>query len=323
MRVYRYKSDDLENWNSFLEFSKNSTFLLNRNFMDYHSDKFEDYSLLVEEDDEIVAMLPSCITNKNIITSHGGLTYGGLIVKNDATLNDTLSYFCAMLRYLCQCDIKTLIYKEMPSIYNSIPSDEQQYALFLLEGRLIRRDTSIAVAQKHKLEYQNRRKRQIKNAQKKGVDVKEVNDFQEFWNKILSPSLMLRYGVIPVHSLAEIELLANRFPDNIRQFNVYHEGKIMAGTTIFETKEVAHAQYIAASLEGMKVGANDILFHELIDRVFKNKSYFNFGICNESDGRILNHGLCNWKEGFGGRTIVHNFYEIDTSNYKNLEQVIK
>ena len=40
--------------------------------------------------------------------------------------------------------------------------------------------------------------------------------------------------------------LKSKFPNNIRQFNVYKDEKIIAGTTVFESDFVAHSQYISA-----------------------------------------------------------------------------
>lgn len=38
--------------------------------------------------------------------------------------------------------------------------------------------------------------------------------------------------------------------------------------------------------------------------------YLDFGISNENDGRYLNLGLIEQKEGFGARTVVHDFYRL-------------
>lgn len=322
--VSKYRIEQQDKWNSFLKSSKNATFLFDRNFMDYHSDQFNDYSLIVTDKSSgnIVALLPANITDNNIVVSHEGLTYGGLILHKEEKLNRTLICFRDICKYLSAQGINKIIYKQIPSIYNDIPSDEQEYALFILGANLIRRDTSIAVSYKCDIQYQTRRERGIKKAIKKGVTIKEVDHFDEFWNNILIPGLNARYDVDPTHSLEEIQLLGRRFPQQIRQFNAYLGDQIVAGTTIFETLEVAHAQYIAASLEGMEIGANDFLFDQLIQNIFEHKSYFNLGICNENEGKTLNHGLLNWKEGFGGRTISHNFYEIVTSNYSKLDKVI-
>ncbi|MDP5097814.1 MAG: hypothetical protein NWP90_09090, partial [Flavobacterium sp.] len=47
-----------------------------------------------------------------------------------------------------------------------------------------------------------------------------------------------------------------------------------------------------------------------------------FGISNENNGLHLNESSYYWKESFGARTIVQNFYEIETRNYPLLENVL-
>lgn len=74
---------------------------------------------------------------------------------------------------------------------------------------------------------------------------------------------------------------------------------------------VAHAQYMASSPTGRDLGALDTLFAHLLDNVFPGKPFFDFGISNEHGGRVLNCGLIEQKEGFGARTVVHDFYEVD------------
>ena len=66
----------------------------------------------------------------------------------------------------------------------------------------------------------------------------------------------------------------------------------------------------------------DFLYNHLIQNVFSNDKYFDFGISNENNGLQLNESLHYWKESFGARTIVQNFYEIETKNYVNLNQVL-
>src|SRR6202035_623782 len=79
MHVAHYSAADGEAWNDFVRASRNGTFLLERAYMDYHSNRFHDASLIVRgHEEEIVAVLPANRTD-NVVTSHGGLTYGGLI----------------------------------------------------------------------------------------------------------------------------------------------------------------------------------------------------------------------------------------------------
>jgi len=322
IEVKKYSKEHKTQWDSFLFESKNSTFLFNRDFIDYHADRFNDYSLIIFDDKKISALIPANIDISGIVQSHQGLTYGGFVFKRDSGLNEVLRYIHAALKYLFENGINTLKYKSLPKFYTTIGSDEVDYALFLINAKLYRRDTALVINLKDKLEYQKRRVRAINKAKKLGIII-AIDSFKEFWHEILTPNLMDRFGVKPVHSLYEIESLAKHFPQNIRQFNAYFNGRLVAGSTIFETKNVAHAQYISASEEGRKIGGIDYLFSFLIENTFFDKNYFDFGISNEDQGRRLNHGLLDWKEGFGGRTFSHDFYEIETIKYMNLEKVIK
>ncbi len=322
IRVMQYSSRDKAEWDNFIVHSKNATFLFFRDYMDYHSDRFEDCSLIIKENEEVLGLLPANRINESHISTHSGLTYGGFIVRKNAKLKEVISIFLETLKYCVSKKIIKITYKSFPRFYNTIGSDEVDYALFLLKAKLIRRDCALAINLNEKLEFQDRRKRSIKKGKNNGIVIKEDKQFNDFWDEILIPNLLSRFGKQPVHSLEEISLLANAFPPNIRQFNAYLDGKIIAGTTIFETKNVAHAQYISANGDGRNLGALDLLFSELIEGIYSNKNYFDFGISNENNGLTLNHGLLEWKEGFGGRSFSHDFYELDTRNYQNLHRVL-
>lgn len=45
--IRKYNDTDKEAWNAFVDQSRNATFLLNRSYMDYHSDRFTDHSLMI------------------------------------------------------------------------------------------------------------------------------------------------------------------------------------------------------------------------------------------------------------------------------------
>jgi len=104
---------------------------------------------------------------------------------------------------------------------------------------------------------------------------------------------------------------------------VYLKDEIVAGATFFQTHQVAHAQYIAGNDKKNTLGSLDFLYHHLITKIFQHKLYFNFGISNENQGLNINQGLLFWKESFGGRSVVHDFYKINTGNYKLLEGVFE
>jgi len=320
--VERYTASRKLEWDTFVSTAKNATFLFSRGYMDYHSDRFADHSLMVFNNEVLVAVLPANLNADGTLISHEGLTYGGLVVSRAATLDDVLTCFHVVLHHLSQRQISKLLYKRIPDFYNTLPDDEAAYALFLLDARLYRRDCSAAVLQADRLPFRRCRKSLIKKAISLGVRIVQETSFQPFWERVLAPQLAARYGAKPVHTLEEITLLASRFPEQIKQFSAYCGDEIVAGTTIYETPTVAHAQYGAVTEKGRQIGAQAYLFSWLIEQ-YKDKRFFDFAISNENEGRALNHGLLDWKEGFGARCYAHDFYEIATGNYPKLESALQ
>jgi len=319
-KIRKYTSLDFLTWNSFINQAKNATFLFHRDFMEYHENRFEDYSLIVEDEKGWVAVLPANRVG-NTIYSHQGLTYGGLVLKENVKLEKVIFIFNSVLQKLKEDGFNSLLIKELPFIYNTSFSDDWKYVMFLLEAKLKRRDTLAVIDLSQKRSLSNGRSEGVKRGIKSQLTVREEG-FSAFWNTILIPNLLEKYGVKPVHSLTEIELLKSRFPSQIRQFNVYKKEEIVGGTTIFESKNVAHSQYISANSFKSEYGTLDFLHHHLITEVFNQKAYFDFGISNEEGGKKLNGGLSYWKESFGAHTVTQDFYEIEVDNYTKLEGVV-
>jgi len=322
LEIKRWNPEYKREWDAFVNNGKNATFLFLRDYMDYHSEKFCDYSLLIYRGPKLLALLPANLTTEGKLISHEGLTYGGFIFRRDVRLAEVLECFRAVLRYLESLSIKLIIYKMMPRFYNTLPCDDVEYALFLLDAKLYRLDCSLVINFDDRLPFKKGRKSEISKAKKYGVTLGQENDFKLFWNEVLMPRLNSKHNVNPVHSFEEITLLAKRFPDKIKLFSAYVDNKPIAGAVIYEAKHVAHAQYIAVSSEGRRIGALDLLLNWIINDIYSNMKYFDFGICNENEGKSLNHGLLQWKQGFGARATSHNFYEIVTSNHYRLNDVL-
>jgi hypothetical protein len=316
IEVRRYSSDYKNEWNSFLDIAKNVSFLFDRNFMDYHSDRFNDYSLMIFDDNQLVAVIPANISEGQLI-SHQGLSYGAIVLLDQLKLAQIILIVKEVLIYLKNNQIQTWFIKFIPRMYHTRPCDELDWVMFKLLAKIYRRDTALVIDNRSRqIPYQERRKRSIKKAAKQNILIKEgVEQFEPYWNNVLVPNLQAKHGVAPVHSLDEIELLAERFPKNIKQHNVYLDNKVVAGCTMFLNKQVAHAQYISGTDEGRDTGCLDFLFDYLIQNEYSQYDYFDFGICNENGGQLINNGLLDWKEGFGARTIVHDFYEIKTDSF--------
>ena len=317
-----YQESDYKHWNAFIDKAKNATFLFHRDFMEYHKDRFQDYSLIVLDGEKWVAVLPANRV-ENEVFSHQGLSYGGLVYNEKIKLASVIEVFKSILSFLNSNKIEKLQLKLIPSIYHQKPAEELNYALFLVEAKLIRRDAMAVIDLSEKIVVSSGRREGILKGKKNQLEIKELDDFEAFWDEILTPNLANKHQAKPVHSLQEITKLKALFPKNIRQFNIYENGIIIGGSTIFESKNVAHCQYISGDVNKNELGGLDLLHYHLITDVFKTKHFYDFGISNENQGRKLNNGLSYWKESFGTGTIVQDFYEVKPVNYNLLETVLK
>ena len=308
VEIRRYTADRADEWNRFVAQSKNGTFLFDRRFMDYHADRFTDCSLMVYRNRALYALLPANVTG-DILTSHGGLTYGGLVMSNRCSANGVLETFKAINAYLRAEGIKTVIYKAIPWIYHRLPAEEDLYALTTVcHASLTIRDISSAIVGTRRLSFSESRKSGLRKAQRAGLTVSESTDFASFWH-ILNDNLTAKYGVRPVHSVAELELLHSHFPERIRLFTVSDGKRMVGGTLLFLTPQVLHTQYISATPEGKAIGGIDLLFDELINRRFVSFPYIDFGKSTVSDSAALNAQLIFQKEGFGARAVCYDTYE--------------
>lgn len=317
IEVVQYKSQQKKEWDSFVEIAKNATFLFKRDFMEYHSDRFEDASLMIYKNTKLVALFPANKSGDNEIVSHQGLTYGGLLFLEKEKFGAIKKYIQKIMIFMEDFGFDFVVWKLFPNIYNQTPSDEIEYVLFLLEANLIRRDIAIVVNSESGLKYSGNYRREAKKAEKEGAVIKK-GDFETFWKKILIPNLKIKHGVKPVHSFIEINKLAQKFPENIVQYNVQINDEIVAGTTLFVTPTCVHCQYISANDLGRKSGALNYLFIHLLKDVYSEVRNFDFGIVNEKNGTYINEGLLFWKENMGGRSIKHDFYKIKTKNHISL-----
>lgn len=322
MIIKRYNAGDKQLWNEFVASAKNTTFLFNRDFMDYHKDRFIDYSLMCFENEKLVGVLPANHVGKTLY-SHQGLTYGGLILQDDTKLFDAFEIYKSMLIYLYQHKIEKVNIKVIPTFYNKLPSDELEYFLFKSNAKLLKRDVLMVIDYKHQLKFKKNRREGINKAKRQGLIVKVESEFDAFWNEILILNLNKKHDVNPVHTLDEIKMLATKFPDNIQQVNVYKDDKLVAGSTVFLTDTTIHPQYVSGNADKNTFGSLDLLYDYIINHYRKDKHYFDFNISSEKNGTVINQGLIFWKEGCGARSFVANNYEVETKVGESLKMELK
>lgn len=304
--VRPYIPADAKAWDGLVERSRNGNMLHRRAYMDYHADRFVDRSLVVERNDEIVAVFPASIRDRQV-TSHGGLTYAGLIMSHALRAESTLAVFAQIGEHYRANDVERVVYKAVPHLFHAYPAEEDLYALYRLGAQLKRRDLSSVIALQEPFQFTQGRRHAIGKARKAGVQCQVADRLDDF-HALLSEVLQ-RHGASPTHSLSELCLLQARFPGQIVLHEARREDVLLAGVLVYDFGNVVHTQYMAASKEGRHLDALTFLLAELIDREYADRRYLSFGISTEREGTVLNEGLVAQKEYFGARSVVHDFYE--------------
>lgn len=315
IQVARYDKSQETEWNSFVGCSKNGTFLFNRGFMDYHADRFTDASLVFRDaKGDVCGLLPANYDQgSQTVVSHGGLTYGGLIISGKVTQTSANAMLAlAAAFYSKEYMARSLIYKPVPYIYHTMPAQEDLYALHCMGATLKWRAVSSTLVPACHLPFRKGRKACITKARRLGLEVERAFDGNSLqcFHELLSESLGRRHNVSPVHSFSEMNLLMKRFPNNIQLYVAKKNEKLYSGAWVFITDNVVHTQYLVNTDEGRGMGAEDILLDYLINHEFVEKQYFDFGISTEKNGTYLNENLISMKEGFGARSVCYDTYEL-------------
>jgi hypothetical protein len=286
-----------------------------RRFISYHGNRFSDRSLVLENRRGIiVGVFPAAEdpADPEMIVSHPGLTYGGLVHDGSVRGASTIGALDAIASHYRSLGYQRLRYKVVPGIYHTVPTEDDKYALFRLGARCYRTDLSATVDVTSRGRVTQRRLRSRKRALSEHVSIEESwDEIADFWC-ILEQNLARRHGTSPVHSLAEIQMLHDMFPDAILLITAKIGPDLVGGTVLFSSERVLHMQYTATTTQGRAAFATDPVMEKGIDIAIKRGCrYFDFGICTVDKGRSLNQDLYNFKVSFGGGGVVYDHYELD------------
>lgn len=310
--IRRYTPGDKMSWDAFIDGARNATFLFRRDYIDYHADRFTDCSLMAFRNGKLAAVLPANIQGDTLY-SHQGLTYGGWCLLSHPV--DGADYWDLWMSWLDWCHgqkIQTIIYKPLPSIYHLIPSQEDIYMLSKT-GQIMESNLSSAIDLTMNPGFNKLQKRHLLHAPS-DLSIKFFNGLLktevENFHRMLTECLESRHGATPVHTLDELQLLMDRFPENIMIWTAGRDNTMEAGVCAFYTPRCMHCQYIATTPSGREDNILPALFNRMIEWATEYQwRYFDFGISNERDGD-LNYGLNRQKTSFGGTGVVYSKWSI-------------
>lgn len=308
--IKKYQTEDSRQWDDFILSSRNGTFLFLRQYMDYHSDRFCDFSIMIyDPKGKLIAVIPA---NKieDVFYTHQGLTFGGIISQSGITTQVLLQIGESVNNFLKDLGLRTVVFKKIPYIYGKQPIDEEKYLLFRNHAKMIACNISTTIALQEEFVFHRSRKSAINKSKKQELVINKNISWKAFWD-ILEQNLKQKFGAKPVHSFEEITRLQSIFQNNIHLFTAERYGVCLGGIVIYESDMVAHAQYISVNEEGKDRCALDFILDYLINHEFKHKKYFDLGSSTEQNGQFLNESLIFQKEGFGGRGVCYETFEYD------------
>lgn len=310
MIIKKYDKKNYSDWNNFLKNSKNGTFLFNRNYMEYHSDRFTDNSLMVYNSKNILIALFPANKHDTELRSHGGLTYGGFITDARMKTEKMMFVFESFINYLKREKIKKIVYKSIPHIYHKVPSEEDLYALFRFGFKLSRRDVSSTINMRT-TEVKGQKKNGAKKAANLGMRILETNNSKNIF-EIINKNLLEKYNITAVHSFLEMNSLKDKFKKNIQMYELILNDDVVGGAILYIDNNVVHAQYVTTTHEAKKNRGLDFMLVSIIDKYKEQYEWFDFGVSTENNGKILNTGLIKSKEEFNLSSVCYDFYELET-----------
>ncbi len=314
IRIEKFTKEKAEKWDGFvLNESMNGTFLQTRNFLNYHPDgRFHDCSIMIYKGtSDLVAVVPACAVeekNQRIFLSHAGSTFGGILFsKRFYNLQHVEKVMDAVEIYLKNEGFYKIIFKQPSQIFSRMDNDLSEY-FFFCKGYIHYSELSFVIdltkySEDVLSEFSSSRRRDYRYAQNSGLEFRELDtkaEIAEFYHVLLDN--LKKFGTKPVHTLEELyDFKWNRLCNTVKFYGVYHKTKLLAGSMVFLFgNEVFHTQYLAAAQDDLKMFPNNYLDTNLIMLAKSMKyRYFSFGISTEEHGKVLNHSLAEFKEGFG------------------------
>lgn len=319
MEVIEYEKKYLDAWEDFTASSNNGTIFHTRRFLSYHSpDKFKDNSLLFTEDKKITALLSAADIKRDgvrTLWSHMGASYGGFVHKESMSIKQAFDLTQSLIDYSLKEKYERIVVTNVPFVYQKRFNDYLDFA-FIKNGfdymkREVTSVITLNVDEDNVMKLIKPEARtSIRKAEKLGVVVKKSNDFEEYYD-ILKSNLAMRHNVQPAHTLEEIKLLKELFPQKIQLFGAYVKNRMIAGVVNFYCNDkVVLVFYISHNPEFQQYRAVNLLFYTIMkDAVSRGLGFLDFGLFTVN--MDPNWGLGKFKESFGARGILRNSYQLD------------
>lgn len=310
IEVKRYSQPDQSVWDIFVDNADNGFFFFKRAFMEYHADRFTDFSLLIYFNNHLVSLFPANLKG-NQIHSHQGLSYGGLIYVHDLPLDTISDIHNSIQDYFHQLGISSITVSPAPPQYSE--SRKNRYN-DLLKNKSVKTEHSkpISIVDKDCVKLPTRRRLRIPQSHEEKYRIIQVHDFKQVW-PMIAECYINQHGFQPVHSTEEMLYLKSCFPDNIIA-NAIQENSPNAPTIAtlitLEDKNIVKFQYIGYTKEARNFNVIDFLYYKVIQKaIYENKSV-DMGHSIDVNTNIINENIIFAKRRHGAIEIEANTFVL-------------
>lgn len=294
IKLVKYGPNLKNQWDELIRITEPGSVIHKRDFIEYHSDRYEDLSICALNGKTLYAAIPGT-RSENTWTSHAGLTYGGILSESKDP-----EVYIRIIESLKQCLKKMQISQirfTLPSIsFSPTTLPIQLYAFS---------QTGFAIDEVHLNQVitinstlSNKKQANARSAERKELSFREGADHLSQVFQIIQDNLWFKYKKSTAHSLNELKILMAKFDESIRVYAVLQENTVVAGAITFDSNKIVNIQYLGSTLEGKRLRAQDYL----ISKIYKiNKDLvknISFGKSTAGTMAILNTPLYHFKSEF-------------------------
>ena len=313
LEIIKYDKNKHESvWDSFVKSSNNGTLFHLRKFLSYHKNRnFNDCSYIFKNKDKIEGLFSGAVIN-NVLHSHPGASFGGFI-HNDLSFDSSNLMIELIIQEATKNDLKEIIIIPTPFIYYKNYQEVVEYCLYNKGFKDIEYYISSFVDLNNNLfnQMHSRKKRYIKKYHDQ-VEIKLSDDLDSFYPILVENKK--KHKALPTHSLEELKILMDRFPDQIKLLLTYKNDKVIGGSLNFITNNhtcILFYNMIDYEYQNMQIASLQI-YESLIWAKENNLKFFDIGVSQiyENEKIIPHVSLINFKEQFGAKTMIRKVMKL-------------
>lgn len=300
MRVEVYNRESHRDlWEGFVgSRARNAHFMHSRDYLEYHEDRFVDHSLLLFDGKKVAGVLPAN-RNDSVLVSHGGLSFGGLLVSDKFRLKQWMEAFVAIGEHMREAGLTELDYRATPIWQHDVPGEEDVY---LIESAGAQPEGLASAICRMDGEFLGNATR--RNEARCDVVVDRDETARGELMDLIAETLQRRHETAPVHTREEMDTLAGRFPDGIRCYTARAGEELVGGVVLFCTAAAVKLQYVGYS----DSQAMSAIYAHLFGLEEFTGRWFDFG--TSMAGGVIDPGLFAYKESLGGRLASLRRYKL-------------